>query len=235
MIDTLAKNVIFTENEILLDISGLHRKGGQSNYHFLKQITIAHECLFAYWAQVFGKKEAVLNCFEEQFRISANLVDPGLKMNNTDETIQIANMLWFGNVPVTPELFRLAADLIENPRKAGINRLPDERQIILTNENGFSLKNATLEEAVTWSRSDYWHSADLIEFRQRCRQELSDGGESFIEHSYRAFDPTLGPNNPTFGNWVRMTQRYKLFDGNDGNYYQLCEVLDMQQLELQTM
>ncbi len=132
-------------------------------------------------------------------------------------------------------IFRLCADLLENPRRAGIVRLPDERQIIITNESGFSLKNATPEEAVTWSRSDYWHRADLAEFRQRCRQELSVGGESFIEHTYRAFDPTLGANNPTFGNWVRMTQRYRLFDGNDGNHYQICEILDIQQLELQTM
>lgn len=153
----------------------------------------------------------------------------------SDLTLEVANMLWFGKIPVTPALFRLAADLIENPRRAGIVRIPDERQIILTNESGYSLKNASLEEAVTWTRENYWHPQDLQEFRQRCRQELSAEGESYIEHTYRAFDPTLGATNPTFGNWVRLTQRYRLFDGNDGNFYQLFEALDMEQLELQTI
>lgn len=226
MISILATNATFGEEAIFLDVD---------NIGLLRDIAIRYEEELANWASLFKKTYTVLRCEGMQLRISASLNIGANKMANTSETIQIANMLWFGKVPVTPELFRLAADLIENPRKAGINRLPDERQIILTNENGFSLKNATLEDAVTWSRSDYWHPRDLIEFRQHCRQELSVGGESFIEHSYRAFDPTLGPNDPTFGNWVRMTQRYKLFDGNDNNYYQLCEVLDMQQLEIQTI
>lgn len=198
MIEVLATNAAFTDNEILLDVSDLPRKKRQSDGIFLKEIAIAYECELAYWASLFGKNLTVLRCADKQIKISANLINPRVKMTNIDsDTIQIANMLWFGRVPVTPQLFRLCADLIENPRRAGIARIPDERQIILTSENGYSLKNATLEEAVTWSRSDYWHSADLAEFRQRCQQELSADGETWIEHTYRAFDPTLGPNDPT--------------------------------------
>ncbi len=229
MISKLAGSAIFTEDTIFVDVS---------NRFLFKQVAIAYECELAYWASLFGKKHTILRCTgtQKQLRIPASLNHSELEiMTQSQETIQIANMLWFGRVPVTPELFRLCADLIENPRSAGIVRIPDERQIIITNESGSSLKNATPEEAVTWSRSDYWHRADLAEFRQRCRQELSAGGESVIEHTYRAFDPTLGANNPTSGNWVRMTQSYRLFDGNDGNHYQICEILDMQELELQTM
>ena len=227
IISRLAANATFSKDAIFVDV-------GDRNS--LKDIAITYEQELADWAKLFGKTWTILRCTGNQLGISADLSDiEANKMVSTSETIQIANMLWFGNVPVTPELFRLAADLIENPRRAGITRLPDERQIILTNESGFSLKNSSLEEAVTWKRTDYWHPADLEEFRHRCQQELSVGGESYIEHSYRTFEPTLGPNDPTVGNWARMTQRYRLFDGNDGNFYQLCEALDIEELELQTI
>ena len=151
IISRLAADATFSEDAIFVDVS---------DRNLLKDIAITYEQELADWAKLFGKTWTILRCTGNQLGISADLSDiEANKMVNTSETIQIANMLWFGKVPVTPEIFRLAADLIENPRRAGITRLPDERQIILTNESGFSLKNSTLEEAVTWKRTDYWHRA----------------------------------------------------------------------------
>ena len=143
-----------------------------------------------------------------------------------------SNLIWFANVAISPALLQLAADLIENPRKASVIRMSDERQIIMHDESKTLCPGHTLQEATNWARPQFWHPQDLVDFRRTCRQNLTADGESTLEYTWRSFDPDLGMNDPRRGNWLEFTTRYRLFDGNDGNFYQLSENLGMKEIEI---
>ncbi len=219
LIDALAANAKFTANEIRIDISDIDN---------LNKALIAHEFHFALWALSMGKSYTVLRCPNKLFKVPAYLA---LKSGGEDMTGNtINNVLLFADVEVSPQLLRLAVNLIENPGKKGIVRLRDERQIILHDECKFSLLGKSTKVANNWSRPQYWHPQDLTEFRRECQQSLNDDGSNTLEYTYRACDADLGLFNREPGNWREFTAVYRLYDGGDGEYYQLAQNLGMRDL-----
>lgn len=156
-------------------------------------------------------------------------------MNDSKENTMATptdSLLWFAKMPVSPGLLRLAVELMENPRKAGIVRVFDERQVIMHDETKILCPDHTLEEATDWARCQFWHPQDLLDFRNLCKQELTPGGQKNVEFTWRSFDPDLGMNNPQPGNWLEFTTTYQLFDGGDGHFYQVCDNLDMRETKI---
>lgn len=144
-------------------------------------------------------------------------------MNGVEE---MANTIWFGDIGVSRSLIQLVErELFERPRSAGIVRLSDERQIILHDESTCTLKFSGLDEATNWRREQYWHRQDLLDFRRLCQQLLEPNNpQSIIEHTYRAKEPKEGAS------WLRVTNRFQLFDAGDGDTYQLFENLEFMEI-----
>ncbi|RAM52021.1 MAG: hypothetical protein C6Y22_08255 [Hapalosiphonaceae cyanobacterium JJU2] len=215
MIDTklltaLATNAKFTHDAILIDAAAVPN---------LRSLLQDFENHFANWASVMNKKATIIKGQNQEIRIPASIAAPGLEIAPQDEP---SKLLWFANVSITPGLLLIANELMNNPRRAGVTRLSDELQIIMS--DGCSILNPghTMQEATTWTRSQFWDAQDLHDFRREVRQQ----GETVFEYSWRSFDPI----DPTKSNDLKFTTRYKLFDGGDGQYYQLCENLGMQSL-----
>lgn len=142
-----------------------------------------------------------------------------------------SKLLWFANVAVSPILLTIANDLIENPRKAGVVRLSDELQVIMSDGCKILNPGHTVQEATNWRRSQFWHPQDLIDFRRECRQQLTPDGVTTLEFRWRSFDPDLGIDCSEPGNWLEFATRYRLFDGGDGDFYQICDNLGMREIE----
>ena len=150
---------------------------------------------------------------------------------DTEET-EMANELWFSNqLSFSPEIIRLALEICERPRSAGIIRLSDERQILIHDAASCTLNFTSLQDATNLRRSQYWYPQNLIDFRRRCEQELSADGYSTIEHKYLTFEPTKGMNDNTPGNWMEITSRYQLHE-IAGQYYQVYETLDYKNVDM---
>jgi hypothetical protein len=134
------------------------------------------------------------------------------------------NLLWFAQISVSPALLRIANELMANPSKTGVVRLSDELQVIMN--DGCSVLNPghTLTEATTWTQDQFWHPDDLEAMRAQSRQE------SMFEFTWRSFDPTLGMHDHTPGNWLEFSTRYRLVDGQNGEFYQVCENLGMREI-----
>ena len=220
MIDTydLIKNAEITNDEICIYI------GDQS---VATKLAIKYELRFAFWASVMGKTRTVLKCPHKKLKIPANYALKGIKYmtNNTNN-----NVLWFADVAITPQLLRITTELIENPGKKGIVRLRDERQVILHDESKFSLLGKPTKAATNWSRPQYWYPADLVEFRRECKQRLNSDGSNTLEFTYRSCDAELGFFDRTPGNWREFTTVYSLYDGGNGDFYQVCQNLGMREL-----
>lgn len=220
MIETLATNAKFTQDAICIDVADIKK---------FNKVLMAYEVRFARWALMLGKSHTVLRCPKKEFKIPAYLASKPGVMTMTNNIIQ-KNALLFADVEVNSQLLKLAIDLIENPGKKGIVRLRDERQIILHDECKFSLLGKSTKVANNWSRPQYWHPQDLEEFRRECRQSLNDNGSNTLEYTYRSCDAELGLFNREPGNWREFTAVYRLYDGGDGEYYQLAENLGMRNL-----
>ena len=146
-------------------------------------------------------------------------------MDTMTEEEKMSNELWFGSgTSYSPGLIRLALEICERPRSAGLVRLRDERQILIHDEASCTLKVATAQEATEWTRESYWHPQDLLDFRRRCRQE------SNLENTYRTFEPSLGMYNTEPGNWMEISTRYQLIEV-EGESYQLFETLGYRDIE----
>ncbi len=159
-------------------------------------------------------------------------IDEYMHTGKNTEEINMANELWFSNeLSFNPQIIRLALEICERPRAAGIVRMSDERQILVHDAVSCTLNFTSPKDATNWTRSQYWYPQDLIDFRRRCEQELSPGGSSTIEHKYLSFEPTKGMNDNTPGNWMEITSRYQLHEIS-GQYYQLYETLDYKNVEI---
>jgi len=212
LLEAIAKNASFTTDAILIDLPK------SAN---IQALIISLENHFAIWAKLMNKKLAIVRSPGGDIRIPASLA---VSLIDTPFSPQDepSKLLWFANVAISPGLLLIANDLMNNPRRAGVTRLSDELQIIMS--DGCSILNPghTLQEATTWTRSQFWDAQDLVDFRREVRQQ----GESVFEFSWKSFDP-IDINKV---NDLEFTTRYKLFDGGDSQMYQLCENLDMREL-----
>ncbi|MDF5726621.1 MAG: hypothetical protein PUP92_00940 [Rhizonema sp. PD38] len=118
---------------------------------------------------------------------------------------------------------RMLLELIERKdENAGIARLRDNKQLILTagSATAMGLEDAT--PLTNLRREDYWNLEDLAEFNREWQQQLREDGTNSIEFTYRALDNPLDSN----GGWVRQTTRYSLFvDGAE--LYHRAQALDV--------
>ncbi|HYX17874.1 MAG TPA: hypothetical protein VE944_26645 [Nostoc sp.] len=215
MIDTkllaeLATNASFTNDAILIDASHL------TNVRSLLQ---NFENDFANWASAMNKKATIIKNGSKEIRIPANIAAPNIDPLTIDEP---SKLLWFANVAISPGLLVIANDLMNNPRRAGITRLSDELQIIMSDGCNILNPGHSLKEATTWTRSQFWDAQDLDHFRREVKQR----GEAAFEYTWRSFDP----DDSNKINDLEFTTRYKLFDGGDGNFYQVCENLGMKEI-----
>lgn len=219
----IAQNTSFSSN-------GLHFKANSPAVG--KRLLVNFEEIFALWARAMDREYMAIQFSDggEEIRVPASI-----NKGNSTETREImqtqsqpesSNLLWFANVAVNPTLLTIAHDLMENPRKAGVTRTSDELQIIMSDACSVLNPGHTLQEATTWVRSQFWHPQDLADFRRECQQNLSPDGSNTLEFTWRSFDPDLGYSNIP-GNWLKFTTKYRLFDGKDGDFYQLCENLEM--------
>ncbi len=216
MIDTklltdLAANASFTQDAIFIDLPKT------ANF---QSLIISLENTLALWAKLMDKKLTVVRSLSGEVKIPASLAVPLIDTPASQD--KPSKLLWFANVAISPGLLLIANDLMNNPRKAGVTRLSDELQIIMS--DGCSILNPghSMQEACTWTRSQFWDAQDLDDFRREVRQQ----GENVFEYSWKSFDPT----DPTKTNDLEFTTRYKLFNGGDGQMYQLCENLEMRTL-----
>ena len=95
---------------------------------------------------------------------------------------------------------------------------------------GLNFCSSPAKIANNWSRPQYWYPAHLDAFRRECRQVLNDDGSNTLEYTYWACDAELGLFNREPGNWREFTAVYRLYNGGDGEYYQLAQNLGMREL-----
>lgn len=215
MIDTkfltnLAINATFTNDAILIDASHLPN---------VRSLILSFENHFANWASAMNKKATIIQTSTGDIRIPANIAAPNIDPLIIDEQ---SKLLWFANVAISPGLLIIANDIMNNPRRAGVTRLSDELQIIMSDGCKILNPGHSLQEATTWTRSQFWDAQDLHDFRREVRQR----GETIFEYTWRSFDPDDGNKI----NDLEFSTRYKLFDGGDGNFYQVCENLGMKEI-----
>ena len=219
MLTTLATNARFTENAILIDVPPLPT---------LRTLILNFENHFASWASVMKKEATIIRSGDSEVRIPASIATPVLFDYLPED--EPNRLLWFANIAVSPGLLVIANDLMNNPSKAGVVRLSDELQVIQSDANKILNPGHTMLESCTWRRSQFWHPQDLVDFRRDCQQQLNPDGSNFIEFTWRSFDPALGMSNKTPGNWLEFSTRYRLYDGADGDFYQVCDNLSMKEI-----
>lgn len=220
LLTTLATNAKFTEDTILIDAPRLLN---------MRSLILTFENHFALWASVMNKKATIIRNGNDEVRIPASIAAPAIFDSLPQD--EPSRLLWFANIAVTPRLLVIANDLMNNPRKAGVVRLSDELQVIQSDMNKVLNPGHTMQESCTWRRSQFWHPQDLVDFRRECEQQLNPDGNNTLEFTWRSFDPDLGMNDNRPGNWLEFTTRYCIFDGGDGDFYQLCENLGMREVD----
>jgi hypothetical protein len=214
---SLATSASFTPDAILIDLP---------NTVDSRALIITLENHFALWAKLMDKKATIIRSGNNEVRIPASIAALNIELAPQDEP---SPLLWFANVAVSPGLLIIALDLMNNPRRAGVVRLSDELQVIQSDMNKILNPGHTMQESCTWTRSQFWHLQDLEDFRRECQQQLNPDGSNTIEFTWRSFDPALGMDCNEPGNWLEFTTRYRLYDGGDGDFYQVCDNLGMRE------
>ncbi|WP_026736101.1 hypothetical protein [Fischerella sp. PCC 9605] len=215
LLTDLAANASFTTDAILIDIPKT------ANF---QSLIISLENHFAVWAKLMNKKMAVVRSQTGgEVRIPASLAVPMVDVAPAESEPQ--NLLWFANVPVSLRVLTAANDLIQRPRRGGIVRLSDELQVILHDSISLSNPGHTMQEATNWRREQYWHPTDLEEFRRLSRAQNN------IEFTWRSFDPALGMNDRTPGNWLEFTVAYQLLEDEFGESFHFFESRDWREIE----
>lgn len=114
---------------------------------------------------------------------------------------------------------------MENPNiKGGIIRIPDERQVVLTQASAALVSGTDLKGATQRKRSDYWYLPDLEEMRLAIEQQ----GDGIFEFSWRGTDEKQS-------RWDRFTNRYWKVRDELGNVYQCFENVGVDQIEAPTL
>lgn len=131
-------------------------------------------------------------------------------------------LLWVAHTPLTPTLLRVANELMQNPRRAGVVRLSDELQIIMSDACSVLNPGHTMNEATQWVRSQFWHPDDLAALRRATREH----GSKRFEFRWRSFDPDLGMHDRTEGNWLEFATSYELIVDELGSAYQIANNLE---------
>jgi hypothetical protein len=131
-------------------------------------------------------------------------------------------------------LYREIGWFLEHPVQAGgIVRVADNQQVAMSHANAQKDSDFTagagVKKAVKWKRSDFWHPGDLADFEREWRQELEPNNpDSWIEVSWRSFDPDLGMFSSD--GWIEFSNRYKLLVDEQGKTYHVSWNLGMRDI-----
>ncbi len=225
-LQTLALSTQFNETQLIIECSSIS---------IAKKLVIEFEDYFALWAKLMSKTETIIKSPQGSISIPSNIAisvpSRQMELANTLTSDEPSKLVWFANVGIAPAILQIANDLMENPRKTGVVRLSDELQILMSDGCKILNPGHTLQEATTWTRSQFWHPQDLVDFRRDCQQRLNADGSNTIEFTWRSFDPALGFGCREPGNWLEFSTSYKLFDGGSGEFYQVCNNLGMREIE----
>lgn len=214
---TLATHVSFTSNALIINLPG--------QVDALALI-IKQENLFALWAKLMDKKFALVRSHLGDFKIPASLaVSDALRRDLImTNTLEFPSLYLGSEIKVYGSNFlRMLLELIERKdENAGIARLRDNKQLILTAGSARAMGVEDATPLTNLRREDYWNLEDLANFDREWRQQLRVDGTNSIEFTYRALDNPLDPN----GGWVQQTTRYSLFvDGTE--LYHRAQALDV--------
>lgn len=225
-LQSLALSTQFNETQLVIECSSIAKA---------RNVVIEFENYLALWAKIMKKTETVVKSPQGNISIPANIAISvprrQVELLDTIASDEPSKLVWFANVGITPAILQIANELMENPRKTGVVRLSDELQVLMSNGCNVLNPGHTLQEATTWKRSQFWHPQDLIDFRRESQQRLSDDGSNTIEFTWRSFDPDLGFDCREPGNWLEFSTSYRLLDGGNGEFYQVCNNLGMREIE----
>ena len=90
-----------------------------------------------------------------------------------------------GPIDVNRELLDVFGEMLSAPeRSIGLVRLADERQISVSGgANGKYLVGASVDQATSWKRADYWHPEDLDEFNRAWQQAMEPNSNRWFRVS----------------------------------------------------
>lgn len=148
------------------------------------------------------------------YQIPAKLGNKGVRAM-TQGAIVATPELAISEMMISAPFLRVLAEMLERPdERATIVRVSDERQIVVSASLAPLIASASPTEATKRKREDYWHLADLEDFRRDWRQYLEPNNpESTREISFACCDPV------TKGNWRQMTNRYRAVEVNGQLYH----------------
>ena len=211
---TLATNVSFTSNTLIIDLP--RRVDARA-------VIIKLENHFALWANLMGKKFAVVRSRLGEVRIPASLAVFDAVKGESMISTQFPGLYLGQEIKIySSDFLRSLLDLLERKDSiSGLVRLRDNAQLVLTHGSALSLGVTDASDYTRLRREDYWHLEDLADFNREWRQQLREDSSNSIEFTYRALDNPLDPN----GDWVRCVSRYRLLKDGSELYHQ-AECLD---------
>lgn len=189
----------------------------------------------AEWALRFGRGATVIKypqCGDFHYRIPATMAYPLQIMKNEPIVLDPGNpLIEVYCLSLSSVLYQEIGWFLEHPNQAGgIVRAADNQQVVMSHAN--AQKNADftagagVKKAVRWKRSDFWHPGDLAEFERDWKQQLEPNNpHSWVDVSWRSFDPELGISSPD--GWIEFSNRYKLLVDEQGNTYHVSWNLGM--------
>jgi len=138
--------------------------------------------------------------------------------NQYREELVMPQSLLFGTCEIPYELQRYVFEMGESSKAAGLIRVFDNRQLILS--DGCRLTTPDVSSMISATRESYWNLEDLAEFDRRWKQELTPGGD-WLTMTYR----THRIDDPSSDRRI-YTNRFRLLLDATGNPYHLAECLE---------
>ena len=188
------------------------------------------------WLYVFGADELNIRYKKPRggspFRIPRrkSLEEPSAIMNS-QEILSIPEIslpkLW-----LCPSMATILLEMLQFPeRNHGLVRISDDQQILF----GPAFDNLTLnpghtqEEALKWKRPDYMFAPDYAELKRETHMRLEpDNPDSWVDYTWRSFDPDLGPEDER--GWLLFTNRYRLVQDATGSFHHFSQSLGVEEI-----
>ncbi len=218
-VNQLAASAIFTPSGLRWQFPTL-----DAAYRHLRK----YEKLLAHWAAVMGAGEVMISGGSEELPA----ITPRLT-NLTPEVTPIAAAPQFGGDDdlliaqhwLNGTLLDVLLEMRQTPGIAALVSWQSQKQVVLTQACSQIPIGVQLADCLKYTRSAYWVAADLAEFMQRCRQELSQDGSNFVEQKYVTYDPTTGSD------WIEIVGSYRFIDAQQLGLFQLGRNLSYRPIE----
>lgn len=151
-------------------------------------------------------------------------------MANSEPIISVPT-LEIGQLTLSKSLISYLDLMLENASDiTGIVRIQDELQVAMSASSVALLTTTTVKQAVKRKRPEFWHPADLLNFRMQTgelvrdlRQGIKNSADTDIEVSWRCVSGT--------GKWRMITHRYQTFIDDRGVAYQFSKNVGSEAIE----